>query len=442
MEEKTVQLSVKTMIRECSKNPNLTMEHLSYFIFKNRENVHDVFRYKKFNDDFVDTVTCYRKDDELVGIIRPSYDEYLNKLLQTLGISTKGQIIDNDLLTKRMLDQVEALKTINNETELAYYYPLLHKDLVDGRRYYESLQKMKKQEQITDEEYADGEHYYYGCAMKKSLKNFIETQSVLYQRLILKRFEYKDKVENTSFNSYIRKYFDVNKLMMYVIHRYLCTCEEGNNKEVIRKYVSLVEKYLNGPYDKTVSLEDNGVKINYDMIVQRYSNLKKVLGDNSNLVEWILIPEGKNYSRVKSDKAPQMTVMSMEEVKRLESLGERKRTFYESSPYLAKVMGLRRYHGYVGYIYPNGEVILDREYIAHHPSTASGDAIYHMNVHDFEELSRCDKQELMKNPKVGRKNHTSTWEERVSKLINLPATKESEKDSIQLIKRLKEKRTY
>ena len=442
MEEKTVQLSLKTIIRECSKNPNMVMEHLSYFIFKNRENVHDVFRYKKFNDDFADTVTCYRKADELVGIIRPSYDEFLNKLLETLGISSTGQIIDNALLSKKMLDKVEALKSIHNESELEYYYPLLYKDLVNGRRYYESLQKMKKQEQISDQEYADGEHYYYGCAMKKSLKNFIETQSVFYQRLILKRFEYKDKVENTSFNSYIRKYFDVNKFIMYVIHRYLCTCEASSDKEVIRKYVDLVEKYLNGPYDKNVSLEDNGVKVNYDMIVQRYSNLKKLLGDQSNIVEWILIPEGKKYSRVKSEKTPRMTIMNMDEIKRLEVLGERKRSFYESSPYLAKVMGLRRYHGYVGYIYPNGEVILDREYIPHHPSTASGDAIYHMNVHDFEKLSRCDKQELIKNPKVARMNHSSTWEERVSKLINEPATEKTQEDSIQLIKRLKEKRTY
>ena len=79
MEEKTVDLSLTTLMKECSINPNLVLEHQSYFRLKNRKNVHEVFRYKKFNDDFVDTVSCYRKEGELIGIIRPSYDEFLRK---------------------------------------------------------------------------------------------------------------------------------------------------------------------------------------------------------------------------------------------------------------------------------------------------------------------------------------------------------------------------
>ena len=441
MEEKTVDLSLTTLMKECSINPNLVLEHQSYFRLKNRENVHEVFRYKKFNDDFVDTVSCYRKEGELIGIIRPSYDEFLRKIVNALNLPVYGKIIDNDDLTRKLLERVEDLKKIKSERELYHSFPQLYKDLHDGRRYYEQLQQLRKREHYQEDEYASGEHYYYGCAMKRSLGNFIKTQSELFSRFILKRLEYKSLVESTTFNSYIRRNFDIDKLNMYIMHKYLCKCEETTEKDVIQKYISLVEQYLAGPRDKTVSIEtEEGIIVNYDMICNRLENAKRVIQKDSSLVEWILIPEGRDYSKVKQEKASRTTFMNLEEVKKLEALGERKRTFYESSPYLAKVLGLRRYHGYVGYIYENGKVVLDREYISHHPSSASGDAIYIMNVSDFEELSRYDKQELIQDKRVKRMNHTATWEERLHMILDTEADSKTKEEARQLVKRLKEKR--
>ena len=68
-----------------------------------------------------------------------------------------------------------------------------------------------------------------------------------------------------------------------------------------------------------------------------------------------------------------------------------------------------------------------------------GDAIYHLSVSDFETLSKFDKQILMKHPRVGRMNHTNTWEERVSRIIEREATEEEKVESKKLVKRLQDK---
>lgn len=441
MDTKTVSLSLGTIIRECSKNPNLMQEHFYYFSLKNRENYHQVFKYKKFNDDFVQRLDCYNDGSYIVGTLRPSYDEFLEKLLVLLNIPRPKELKDDEDLTKKLLLQVERLRSVRSEQELSIEFPLLYKDLQDGRRYFNQLQKLRQQEGYSEEEYASGEHYYYGCAMKKSLPNFIETQTKLYTRFVTQRKELKEKLENTSFNAYIKKNFDLDKLYMYVMHEYLSKAESSKDKEEIKKYISLVERYLNSstPKNFTITL-DSGMKVDLNNITSRLNNLKRIISDQSSLVEWILIPEGRDYKRVKKGEEPsKTTLMNLEEIERLRQKGERKRAFYESTPYVIKALGLRRYHGYIAYIYENGEVILDREYLPSTPSSAMGDAIYNLKVADFEELSRYDKQVLRKHPRVGIMNHTSTWEKRVRKIIDREATREEKIETKQLVKRLQQK---
>lgn len=441
MEEKTVSLSLGTLIRECSKNPNLSQEHFYYFASQNRENIHEIFKYKKFNDDFVSQLDCFNDGSYLVGMIRPSYDEFLTKLVRLLNLPIQGKIKDDDTLTKQLLQKVERLKQVTSEQELEIEFPLLYRDLINGRRYYNDLQKIRRQENYSEEEYASGEHYYYGCAMKKSLPNFIKTQSELYRRFVTQRNELKEKQKTKSFNGYLSKHFDLEKLYMYVMHEYLVKAEGSKDKEEIKKYISLVDKYVSSTRNKNFSITlDSGLKVDFDNILKRLNNLKRLVSENSSQVEWILIPEGRVLSRVKKEeKDPKTTLMNYEEIERLRQKGERKRAFYETTPYLVKALGLRKYHGYIAYIYENGEVILDREYNENAPSTAMGDAIYNLKVADFETLSKYDKQILMKHPRVGRMNHTSTWESRVSKIIEREGTEEEKEESKQLVKRLKQK---
>lgn len=442
MEKKTVSISLGTFIRECSLDPNLSLDHFYYFCLKNRENIHDVFRYKKFNDDFVTQLDCYTDGKNLIGMIRPSYDEFLKKLTILLNCPVREPIQDNEELTKKLMERVERLKQVTSKQELEIEFPLISKDYWAGRKYYQSLQKMKLQEGYSKEEFASGEHYYYGCAMKRSLEGFIDRQTELYRRFVTKREELKEKQKNMSFNGYIAKNFDLDKFYMLVIHEYLGKAEGSKDKDEIQKYIDLVERYLSSPRKKDCSITtDSGQKVDLENIEKRLRNLKRFVSDNSSAVDWVLIPEGRDYTRVKKEEKsePKIMLLKIEEINRLHQKGQRKRAFYESTPYLGKAIGLRKYNGYIAYIYENGEVILDREYIDYVPSTATGDAIYNLKVGDFETLSQLDKQILMKHPRVGRMNHTDTWEKRVSKVINRPATPTEQYESKQLIKRLKEK---
>ena len=43
--------------------------------------------------------------------------------------------------------------------------------------------------------------------------------------------ELKQKQENTSYNGYIVKHFDMNRVYMYTMHEYLKICEKSNDKD-------------------------------------------------------------------------------------------------------------------------------------------------------------------------------------------------------------------
>ena len=441
MEEMTVTLSVDTLIRECAKNPHLEEEHKTFFRLKNRENIHSTFRYQKFNEDFIDQVTCYRKENDLVGQIRPSYDEFEEKIARYLNAEIAGK--GEEEKTKQLLERVTLLENIQTEKELKENFPLIAKDLNDGRSYIRSLEKLRKQEKIGKDEYMRGEHYFYSCALKRGLKNFLKTQSIAYKRFIHQRHQYKEKVETTTYNAYIKKHFNLDKFYLYVMHEYLKKAETSKNRVEIKKYIELVERYFNSPYYKECEIEVEETKVRPIDLKIRIYNLREYLNSQKKMLDWIILPEGKDYKRVEGSKKEkvQKTKMTKDQVEKLRSIGEKKKAFYEEAPYIAKAIGLKKYHGYIAYIFANGEVILDREYSKTSPSTATGNAIYNMRIENFCLLSRNTKKSLMTDPRVLRLSHKAGWEEKIRKIIERPATQEEEEKTKALVKRLK-KRNY
>ena len=446
MERAIANLSLNTLIRECSKNPQEARRHYGYFGFVNREKIHEIFSYKKFNDDFIDNVSCYNDGKYQIGVIRPCYEEFLCKLLLLLNVKTDSATEDNEELTKKLYERLEVLKSITSEIELRKEFPFLYKDLQDGRRFIKGVEAQREfdDEKKFEEELAEKEHYYYSCGMRRSLSNFVKTQAEVYRRFIDKRHELKQKQENTSYNGYIVKHFDMNRVYMYTMHEYLKICEKSNDKELIKFYIDLIERYLRSDKDKRVSIiTDENIRVDISSIIIRLENIKKRVSDNSNLVEWVLIPEGRDYKRVKKNEKPsedKMLIFNYEEIQRLRQLGEKKKTFYEGTPYIAKAVGLRKYRGYIAYIYANGKVILDREYNDDNPKSAVDNAAYIIDAKDFEELSREEKPELIKNPKASRKYHTDTFEARIKTIINKPGTEEQQEEAKQLVHRLKTRR--
>ena len=445
MEREIANLSLHTLIRECSKDPQEARKHYSYFDMVNRRRIHEVFAYKKFNDDFIDNLTVFNTGEYSIGIIRPCYDEFIAKLMIILNIKPLDKVTDDDSLTRILLERVEVLKGITSEIELKHEFPYLYKDLQDGRRYIRNIEAQRDfdDKKEREEELADKEHYYYSCGLRRSLTNFVRTQSEVYKRFIERRHELKEKQASTSYNGYIVNNFDMNKVYMYTMHEYLRICEKSNDEELIKFYLGLIDKYLESDKDKNCYIiTDENIRVDISSILIRIENLKRI-SDNSNVVEWILVPEGKDYKRVrraerKHEEKP--FIFNYEEVQRLKNIGAKKKTFYEATPYIAKAVGLRRYRGYVAYIYANGKVILDREYNEDNPKTAVENAAYIIEARDFEELSKKEKPELIRDPKAQRKYHTKNFESKLNEIIEKTGTKKEQEEAKQLVLRLKTRR--
>ena len=439
---KTVDISLQTLLRECLIKKELERDFYYSFRLANRKNINEIFKYKKFNEDFTDRLACYNTGENIVGIIRPSYSEFLEKL--QIYLNVKPTTKDDDNLTKKLLERVEVLKNIKTEKELKKEFPLLLDDLYKGRNYINNINYFLSNENLSEEsrkDLKDKSHYYYSCALKKSLPNFIESQTELYRRLITKRYELKKMQESRSYNKFINDNFDINKMYIYIIHEYLRKCETSSDKNEIKKYIKLIDKYLLSKKDKTVTITtDDKIVVDINSILTRFNNIKRKISEDSSEVDCILIPEGKEYKEVQTkEKEKKEIKLEQEEVRRLKSLGERKSTFYESTDYLVKAVGLRKYSGYVAYIYKNGEVILDRKYNKDYPTTASGDAIYNMKAINFEVLSKLDKVSLRKKKEVKRMIHRNNWEDRVRKIIEKEGTKEDIESAETLVKKLKGK---
>ena len=443
MKEKTIEFSLSSMIRECSINPKLAFEEFNDIALKNRENIHDTFKYKKFNDDFVSTLAVYCDENQLVGAIKPSYEFFIERLTQLLNADVDLDKVTDDELTTILLNRIEFLKTIRKERDLKKHFPLLYNDLIEGRKYYNSLQKFKKKNPHL---YTDGEHYYYSCALKKSLPNFINTQVDMYQRYVKKRQELKAKYDKTTFNYFIKKYMNLDKIALFMAHNYLLACETSNDRAEINKYLKKVILYLRNPkIDRGVKIHsDNNVETNIDVILNKIDRIRDRLNSNNSTVDWVLIPKGRNYkTSTKSQTAKiRTTLMNHEELQALQKIGRDRNSFYESTNYIAKVIGLGKYKGYIGYIYKNGQVILDMEYAENRPYTAKGNAIYNLSVCDFEELSKLSKQELQNHPRVKRFCHIKNWKDNISKIVEKEATEIDEHNSNLLVKRLKRKALY
>ena len=82
------------------------------------------------------------------------------------------------------------------------------------------------------------------------------------------------------------------------------------------------------------------------------------------------------------------------------------------------IRGKDTFDGYIGYIFSNGTVILDKFYDNSRKGKVSkGDAIYYMDIQDFYKLSQLTKTELMKRKEVGRIIHRGNWQSDVLEVL-------------------------
>ena len=442
----TVNLSMDTLIHECSKTSRPTEDIFVDLSLWNRENIHEVFRYRKFNYDFIDYVTCFNDGEHVIGMIRPSYDDFLIKVSRILGITDTREIVDDENLTKRLLGRIERLKQITSERELRYEFPSLYDDLIQGRGFINAVEQMPKKTAEEQAIYERLRHYYYSCALKQRIDRFVKTQVELYTRFVTKRKEYKELISSKSMNGYFRNNFDMDKVALYAAHQYLYRCEHASSDEEYEEFMSYLDKYLNSDYNKEVEIRTKkGTIINFANLLERIKKVKEKHDSPEVLVNWELVPEGEQITFAREVETPRALSMKKQDVEALKEAGRRKEEFYTKTHPIGIIRGKEkndRYIGqkrYVGYVYPNGQVLLDTEFDIGAPSSAKGNAIYNMKVRDFEKLSRMDKTVLRNHPKVGRIYHSKHWEEKAQEIIDRQGDLLDQEEAKELIRKLRKK---
>ena len=433
-------INVKELNEVCAK-PDRKWATQTHFNLTNRENVHEIFRYQKFQDDFADNILCVNDGKNFIGSFKPSYEEFLKSIINALNLKLPRGYSDNEELTDKLIERIKFLKTLPDEAWLYNEFPELYKDLKEARKYMKEIEEYKK-DPAYSELAKEEEHYFYSCGLRaggyrRGFDGFIPKQADIYLRFVDRRKSYKELIEKQDFNNFIRDNYDQDKLAMYLAHKYLLAAEKSPSKRrILSKYNKLLEKYISSNYDKTISIKVNDERIDYANIVDRYNKLtdriKKIEGE----VPWTLIPEGKRDKYVKAGLDPMKHYITPEELIELRRAGEAKEEFYNKNKPLLKAYGTLKYEGYVAYIYSNGEVLLDTVYDEAEPLKAKGNAMYHMKAIYFDIVSGLDKQVLKKHPQVGTMNHTTSWPERAQKLLENEGTKEEQEQAKQLVKRI------
>lgn len=423
------------LIKQCSLGKKTPEEIYNDLSLMNRELIHKVFAYRKFNYDFADHMSTYTNGKDLITNIRPCYEDFLYSLLKFLDIHGKptDKVIDNEDLTKVMKDRVEVLKGIKTETELKNNFPIIFQDYIQGKAYIDSFDKNDKS---TEEE----QKYYYRCALMKNFDKFIERQVELYTRFIERRNDLHLLMRETSYNDYFKENFDMDKVHMLMADQGIRICSNTDDLITINKHIKPLMNYrTDESFKKSYTLRNiNGEE------VTDYNNEVRIISINSRAVDmrtvktdWTIAKSSK-ATKSKNTKPRTMTI-NLEEINRLKEIGRKKKEFYKENTPVYIITGIEGYNGYVARVYENAEVILDREYDESHPYTATGAAIHNFKIWDFEKLSKLDTAKLKNHPDSNWIQHREGWEQKVEDIINRDATQEEREEVRKYIKKKKGK---
>lgn len=104
------------------------------------------------------------------------------------------------------------------------------------------------------------------------------------------------------------------------------------------------------------------------------------------------------------------------------------KNFFENSNYIYKIFGINKFEGYIGYIYPNGRVVMEKFYDdIKNKKVSTLSATYIMNIYNFIEISKLNKIEIidliMNNPssniyRVYHVKNIKNWAAKVSQYIS------------------------
>ena len=240
-------------------------------------------------------------------------------------------------------------------------------------------------------------------------------------------------------------HFDKEKIDLYIANQFLLFAENATLEEKQRFLYHVTSYFLSDENRKTDTnlkiqcgnVNNNEFQVNesgYEITPKNlYDRYKKLLIDNPTLhaidfrgvdfsnmnlcevedymneflndlsANWEFLPKDdrtveKNVldNIVKSSNKEENEKKKKLDRERLLDLYMEKKEFYDSSDPFFRIKGKNTFDGYIGYIYSNGKVILEKYYENSNTSRlAYGEAAYVMDIDKFYSLSRLTKTELI-----------------------------------------------
>jgi len=216
------------------------------------------------------------------------------------------------------------------------------------------------------------------------------------------------------------------------------TPEKGKKEKETISSASLYQKFRKFIIDNpNIQLLDfNGVDFSKMTLAEVEVFIEEYL--KTFRTNWELIPKGVQlYEPVGSSNRINKKI----DYEKLKELFMQKKEFYSNLDPFMCIKGKKTFAGYIGYIFTNGVVVLDKFYENPKKGKVSrGDAIYYIDIQDFYELSRYPKRVLMQNPKVKRIIHKVNWQQEILNIIS--CTGDGMKTSGQVYQLIKNNKIY
>lgn len=299
---------------------------------------------------------------------------------------------------------------------------------------------------------------------KYKIKNYINTASKNIEYVVRHMDQILQELSKTIFDFSFLNEQDQNKLELYIAYMYMNAAKKSNleDKQKCLYYISnyffehhdLLDsdlsihigqncsEYINVENKDGFKVTPKSLYLEYrQMLIDNpelrvidstsfdFSNMtledvnlymKKYLQDLS--ATWDFLPPDESNDVLTLQNITTKTKtnpIDEEELKRrIVDMFMDKKEFYGSTNPMFRVKGKDTFDGYIGYIYPNGKVVLDKFYEnASRGELAYGNAVYIMNLDDFYELTKLSKTTIIRDKMCKRFVHSGDWKERVRKEI-------------------------
>lgn len=476
----TIELDVNTIINECAFDKQQLENEMSLIKELYRSYFIERMGFVKAKEYFFDKfriMTSFRDAESKIYI---SPIPYVQKLKELLNITEESVDFNDEKLCQKLKDRVEELSKITTPEELKVMFPLIYEDYLLS---IDSYPKIKRYELLhkndTDEEIKNKINNQYRMFRLHGLHTifdkFIKRQTQLYRNFVVRRQFIEGYTNRHPIDFSMFTGLDKAKFELYLADKYLSKAISSKEKREKQECIYYIATYIRETKVSNITIKnDEGKPISFDNIVRRY---KRFLQNNQSIrpideprenfkgyqvrhvtnhvnkyfftdVNWQIVPPGKEEDLDRKvidslNRAYNYLNPQEREAKILERYHtyERKKQYFENSGYADKVYGINTFAGYIAYIYPNGEILMEKYFDDQaNCRPTQGEAIYNVKVYDFERLSRLEKPVLMKEPGCLRIIHRGDWESRADKIISKESTPESEESVKKLMFELKTKR--